>query len=331
MAAVARLWNAQSEVTSAFFELTQAAEDARPLEQGAALRIQTKWRSYATRRNLRWLSGKTLVIQRWYRGYLGRLRFKLARKVADHNLRVRFFDIMATEIQRSFRGYWSRKHIHSFYARKAYLEAVMERTAALRGEMEGGFARQQAEDELRAAMEAQDRFVRTIDGLHHLVSTDCCPGVYNSPFASVAGGLPSVGGVTVEEHLRATRHGRMPSRSQRLGPQSREATRQGKQAPAVRLSVQAGSPYGEELELQLQQKHLEMSKRTSTKPFISTVKKSGVMPPATLLAGEPFPDTSAKRGLAPHVVEEMSRRVTTSPYYTSWHQMETFEELPEHI
>ena len=39
-------------------------------------------------------------------------------------LRMAVYDAAAISIQKMWRGYYCRKYIHNFYARKAYLEAV---------------------------------------------------------------------------------------------------------------------------------------------------------------------------------------------------------------
>ena len=43
-----------------------------------------------------------------------------------------YFDARATCIQRHFRGFWSRKYVHSFYKRQAYLAAVARKNAEIK-------------------------------------------------------------------------------------------------------------------------------------------------------------------------------------------------------
>ena len=47
-----------------------------------------------------------------------------------------YFDVQAVHIQRYFRGFWSRKYIHNFSQRKAYLAALAEANAQMRLLME---------------------------------------------------------------------------------------------------------------------------------------------------------------------------------------------------
>lgn len=43
-----------------------------------------------------------------------------------------YFDLQATHIQRWFRGFWSRKYIHNFGQRKAYLAAIADKNRQMR-------------------------------------------------------------------------------------------------------------------------------------------------------------------------------------------------------
>ena len=60
-------------------------------------------------------------IQRLYRGHLGRVRFKLKQIEVGKENRLAFFDAKATAIQRVYRGFHSRKYVHSFYDRKRFI------------------------------------------------------------------------------------------------------------------------------------------------------------------------------------------------------------------
>lgn len=47
-----------------------------------------------------------------------------------------YFDAEATIIQKWWRGFFSRKHTHNYYARKAYLAAIKQQNDAIRQQME---------------------------------------------------------------------------------------------------------------------------------------------------------------------------------------------------
>jgi hypothetical protein len=55
----------------------------------------------------------------------------------DHDLRMAYFNAAATEIQRHFRGFYSRRYKHSYYARAAYIAAVLQNTERLRAQLQG--------------------------------------------------------------------------------------------------------------------------------------------------------------------------------------------------
>jgi len=99
-----------------------------------------------------------------------------------------------------FRGFHSRRYTHNYYARKAYIQAVMDKSETLRHHLEG-----QLQDQVEATIEERERDARTkveqlSAKLHHLVSTKTTPGIYNSPMHD--GFLPTAFSIPVEEHLR---------------------------------------------------------------------------------------------------------------------------------
>lgn len=47
-----------------------------------------------------------------------------------------YFHHQATVIQKCWRGYYSRSHVHDFYKRKAFLQSVAAANAAVKADME---------------------------------------------------------------------------------------------------------------------------------------------------------------------------------------------------
>ena len=77
-----------------------------------------------------------MVIQKCFRGFLGRKRaLKFSTKLAAEG-RSKHFHQAAIEIQRMWRGSHSRRRIHSFYERKKYLESVLNVGERLRQNMD---------------------------------------------------------------------------------------------------------------------------------------------------------------------------------------------------
>lgn len=142
-------------------------------------------------------------IQRIYRGHLGRkkVRRELDLRLLSHRLAVEHY--AATCIQKIFRGCYSRKYVHDFYARKAYIEQVAAQGENLRKQLEQNLMDQV--EKQRQMQEERDRkdFEKVTAGLHHLVSTKARPGILNPAFASDPKDIPSAFGIPLETHLRA--------------------------------------------------------------------------------------------------------------------------------
>ena len=70
--------------------------------------MQAAWRGYVVRRNLSQLAAKAIVVQRYFRGHMGRKRFQAAWASRAASRRRYVFDAAATSIQAAWRGYVSR-------------------------------------------------------------------------------------------------------------------------------------------------------------------------------------------------------------------------------
>jgi hypothetical protein len=114
-----------------------------------------------------------------------------------------YFDHHATTIQRWWRGYYSRTRIHSYYQRKAFLSAVAQQNSSMRAAMAEAAAAAAVAQHEAAAAAALSCFEQKVCSSHHLTSTSAIPGIFSSPAAAASGGLPLVGGYTIEEHLWA--------------------------------------------------------------------------------------------------------------------------------
>lgn len=188
------------EVEAEFYAQTTAAETARVAETAAATRLASAWRGNRVRVRISNWNQKALVIERITRGYLHRLH--AADKQRERNLaRQRsFFETHATTIQLRYRGFYSRKYKHSFYARKAYIAAVVRKGGVVRTQLQQRFEQQVNEYAEREEVKAREKVSSLSAKLHHLRSTATCSSIYNSPYH--AGYHPTAFGIPVEEHLR---------------------------------------------------------------------------------------------------------------------------------
>jgi hypothetical protein len=225
-------------------------------------------------------------------------QLKLNRENAFNQL---IFEYSAREIQRVYRGYFSRKYRHDFYARKAYIQQVLMQGEQLRGECQRNMEEQIAIAEEEYQQKEAEEFQRLTSGLHHLISTKTSPGIYNSPY--LYGNVPTVHDVPLEDHLRmSSKHtvqSQMHGASSRAIRALRDARRT-KKAPAAtnlvmgpfavidedrlqkmhekRISVQADSHYDAMREAEKLEKKLTKALRINPEDFITATKKSNPLP-----------------------------------------------------
>ena len=177
MAAATALFDGKDEVIRLLLEKTREAEQSRTEETTAAVTIQRHWRGHIVRDSLEKLRSAAIMIQSCYRMYRGQLYAESVRQLRDRSTREKYFHLAAVEIQRHWRGYRSRQLVHDYYARKRYIEKVMQRTNELRlasVELAGAILRQQ-EEQQRAVQ--QEQYDNRLISLHHLLSTKSMPGV----------------------------------------------------------------------------------------------------------------------------------------------------------
>lgn len=99
-----------------------------------------------------------------------------------------------------FRAYHSRRYKHNYYARKAYIAAVVGKSDSLRRELEQHLQAQVDEAIATQELKARSEVEALSAKLHHLVSTKTVAGIYNSPMHD--GFLPTAFSIPVEQHLR---------------------------------------------------------------------------------------------------------------------------------
>ena len=138
-----------------------------------------------------------------YRGHLGRKRVRSLIDFRASAARAAVRHFAATRIASAFKGAYSRKYIHDFNARRAYIAAIAARGNALSAALEAEHEAALAAELARQDAAARADFAVATAGLHHLTSTAAQPGVYNPPWAARAEDVPSAFGVPLEVHLRA--------------------------------------------------------------------------------------------------------------------------------
>ena len=103
-------------------------------------------------------------------------------------------------VQKIWRGFWSRKNVHNFYLRKAYITTISSKGEAVRHELLDHYRLLQADSQQREAEARVEELADVVGNLHHLLSTASSRGVYNSPYHQAS--QATMFGLPVEEHLR---------------------------------------------------------------------------------------------------------------------------------
>lgn len=112
------------EFTEEVIRRTSSASANARTEYKAARRIQSLWRGYACRKHIALQHASATVIQRWYRGYRARrLYFKLLEQAVQDQT-DEFYGRRAILIQKTFRGFTSRKNIFDYYKLKLWLKQI---------------------------------------------------------------------------------------------------------------------------------------------------------------------------------------------------------------
>ncbi|XP_070692115.1 spermatogenesis-associated protein 17 [Pempheris klunzingeri] len=182
MAELLKIASQVEEFKREYFSRNSQAEENRQREKQAATRIQSWFRACKVCAYLSHLHKKAVIIQKIWRGFTARARFRQMVKAAYFIMKMNFYEEMAVRIQRRWRGFFVRKYIHNFYARKIYLEGLSRKNEHVRMELDELKELQKRERDCLEMVKEQTAKVYQAHRFHHLLSTKQCPGVYNSPF-----------------------------------------------------------------------------------------------------------------------------------------------------
>ncbi|XP_059143790.1 spermatogenesis-associated protein 17-like [Physella acuta] len=182
MAAMIRLAGEINTLIAGVYDKKNVAEVVRQKEYAAAVKIQSWFRGSRVRFYLKHLNHSATIIQKTWRGYLGRKFCRILVKNTLFIIKLNYYNGMACKIQRTWRGYYARKYVFNYFSRKRYLEALQVKNELIRSEL-ADFAEQQlAARKREEEKSAKQRKAYEARKQHHLVSTYVIPGVYNSPF-----------------------------------------------------------------------------------------------------------------------------------------------------
>jgi len=139
-------------------------------------------------------------IQRVFRGFLGRVKSSNSLHDKSNDRQLSLFHYLSIQIQKSFRGYYSRKYKHCQAARKKYCKTLLEEGAKIRNMMKQ-YSLDQEEvgfplfitsfvfiiflsqrENYEAQTKKEQEFKTLAQNLHHLLSTNHISGIYNPAF-----------------------------------------------------------------------------------------------------------------------------------------------------
>jgi hypothetical protein len=201
--------DAAQEASTAYFESMRRAEEDRASEYSATLMLQNSVRRVLQRSKFAFWRRHAMTLERVYRGHLGRNFYEDTQQERDARTRRAFWNSNAALVQKIFRGFYSRKHVHNFYLRKAYLDSVAQTGQQRRAELDDHYEQLYEIEMQRLQSERLAKFEKVVGSLHHMLSTGSCAGVYNSPYDQMA--PATVYGLPIEEHLRNVAKGTLRS------------------------------------------------------------------------------------------------------------------------
>lgn len=297
------------QVLDDFFEQTKLAEESRDLESKAATTIQSFYRMYIVRRGLSELNDKAILIQKAYRARLAKKRFQCVLQEHVIRLRVKYFNQQATCIQKHYRAFMSRKYKHDFYARKEYIKQVTKKSEEVVQLMRESNKKQLQDEEKRSLEESQREFGKIIRKLHHLISTECCASIFNSPYTALTGGPPMIAGLHVEEYLKMVRKGQYAKKFEKT------------------LDASAGIGMDKSFEESFAETKERFAGRTpiTYKPFICAGSSKNVLTSEpTLRASTPYKSTAQREAQAK--ANAAKGNIIDKPFVTAFRKGQLFED-----
>ncbi|XP_068394644.1 spermatogenesis-associated protein 17 isoform X3 [Eschrichtius robustus] len=171
MATLARLQARSTSVAHQYYYRNSVVDIFQKQENDAAVKIQSWFRGCQVRAYIRYLHRVATIIQKQWRGYLGRQHYQLIVKLAYYTMKMNLYNAMAVRIQRRWRGYKIRKYCFNYFYLKEYLKAVSETNDAVRGALEE-FAEMKEREEKKADLEREEK-KRDYQArkMHYLLST----------------------------------------------------------------------------------------------------------------------------------------------------------------
>ena len=170
-----------ADVVSDIYAAIDSAEALRFQEYASSLTLQNSVRRSLINRVYCHERRCAIAVARSYRGFQGRTLFLKACEDRDAAVQKSFYAYLATIIQKVYRGHFSRRYKSDFAQRKRFLQGIVVKGEQLRTELDAYHKDLIIRQEEAANLEREQQFEKIAYGLHHLVSTACSPGIFQSP------------------------------------------------------------------------------------------------------------------------------------------------------
>lgn len=179
----------------------QKLEDVQSYETFCATKIQAVYRMHRQRKQYKNTLHAVVSIQRQFHTHLANKFIYRSMKEEMNCLESACFHYYATRIQAIFRGFYSRKYVDDYYARREYIREVAVRSDEVKAD-----ADQKREADDKRDSEAQQEHVASLyreatEAVHFMLSTVGANGVYRR-FTSSPRGMTSQFNTNVEDDIR---------------------------------------------------------------------------------------------------------------------------------
>lgn len=184
MAAFVALLRNKDSIEDKFYAAVRAAQDERQREYDAAVLIQSVWRRELVLQESSRLSKNATKIQSIVRRFQAQMQFRCLLTETRHEKRVKRFNDMATLIQKTWRGYYSRRTVFDHDKYRQYQVEVTAANEEMRRQL-ADYNAATAEEEMYQQYE-RDKAAAVKKALHshHLVSTANIPSIFQPPGSS---------------------------------------------------------------------------------------------------------------------------------------------------
>ena len=239
-----KITRSKASILSRLDTMLEEASRASSLRNNVACSVQRVHRGAVLRKRLHRRHMAATEVERVFRGHVGRKKVQAAKGDKGKRQKEHVYMFFALQLQRAFRGFYSRKYRQNHARRKAMLQEVVDKGEAVRRTMYE-YAVQQAVREEADRDEKDDReFKGLAVNLHHLLSTHQQRGVYNPPPEYLE--TPTVKGLPVERHIRGAVKDLLDTRGYRKSGLMRDFNGMLSVPPMTlknKLSLQASAPY----------------------------------------------------------------------------------------